>query len=78
MEFIITVSIYLLLLAVWAFLSMMTLFMMFRYHGLSPLVWGISILYAVASGVILLVTMSIVSHLEVDWTSLFYFYQGTF
>jgi len=77
MEFVITVSIYLLFFAVWAFLSIMTLFMMFRYHGLSLMVWGISLLYAVVSGGIILITVSIVSHLEIDWTSLLYFYRGT-
>ena len=77
MEFVITVSIYLLFLAVWAFLSMMTLFMMFRYHGLSLMVWGISIVYAIVSGGVILMTIGAVSHLEVDWTSLIYFFQAS-
>lgn len=78
MEFVIIVSMYLLFLAVWAFLSMMTLFMMFRHHGLSPLVWGTSLLYAIISGGVLLSTIYVVSKLEVDWISLFYFYRATF
>ncbi|MBI2644588.1 hypothetical protein HYW94_00195 [Candidatus Uhrbacteria bacterium] len=77
MEFVIAVSIYLLLLAVWAFLSMMTLFMMMRYQGFSLLTWIASILYLLMSAGALLVTMNLVSRLEVDWTSLLYFFQAS-
>jgi|GEM_PF-1760871 len=77
MEFVIVVSIYLLFLAVWVFLSMMTIFMMLRYQGISLITWGAALFYAGASGIVLLVTMIVVSKLEVDWTSLLYFFRAS-
>lgn len=77
MEFVIAVSIYLLLLAVWAFLSMMTLFMMIRYHGFSLMTWGSALVYTLFSLGVLLVTARIVSSIEVDWNSLMYFFQAS-
>jgi hypothetical protein len=77
MEFIIVVSIYLVFFAVWAFLSMMTLFMMVRYHGLSLMTWAVALAYVLASGATLFITMIVVSKLEVDWTSLMYFFRAS-